>query len=62
LNPVTAHTTSKISDFAALDLDRYFTACAFVIALRVAIDSSIGPGEPETPKHQRRHAQPGGPF
>jgi hypothetical protein len=38
---VTAHTTSRISDFTALDPFRYLTACAFVIVLRVAIVSSI---------------------
>jgi len=59
LNLVTAHTRSKICDLPALVADRYFAACAFVIATRLAIDSSIDHRDPETPAHQhRRAAQP----
>ena len=47
---------SRTSDFTAREPDRYRVACAFVIALRVAIDSSINQGDPDTPTHQRRHA------
>ena len=47
---------SRTSVFTARDPDRYRVACAFVIAIRVAIDSSIQQGDPETPTHQRRHA------
>jgi len=57
LNPVTAHTASKISDFTARDRARYRTACAFVIAFRATNVSSIQPGrDRQTTAHQRRHA------
>src|SRR5450759_3047448 len=54
--PVTAHTTSRISDFTALDPLRYLTACAFVIVLRVAIVSSISQSDlaPPDPEAQTR--------
>lgn len=47
---------SKISDLPALVADRYFAACALVIALPFTIDSSIGQDEPRTTAHKRRHA------
>jgi len=56
LNPVTAHTASRISDLPALVADRYFAAGALVIALRLAIDRSIGQDEPRTTTRERRHA------
>jgi hypothetical protein len=47
---------------SSFDPLRYRTARALVIALRVAIDNSIRPGQPRNPGNQRSDALSRGPF
>ena len=53
---------SRISPFSSLDPLRYCTASALVIALRVAIDSSIHQDHPDSRRDRRSDPPPAGPF